>query len=95
MSCTLPLSLCVGIMYVYTSPISLCVGIAVAYRGDGRQIAVSTLRAGIVFFDSDTSQQTGSIEARADLGYVRKSGESVTAKKASASKYDAIVFLVF
>ena len=83
-------------MYVMYIPLtrSRSVGMAVAYRGDGRQIAVSTLRAGIVFFDPDTSQQTGSIEARADLGYVRKSGESVTAKKASASKYDAMVFLV-
>lgn len=60
---------------------------AVAYRPDGQELAVSTLRGYIVFYDPSTTAQSGSIEARADLGYVRKLGEKVSAKKASASKY--------
>lgn len=59
---------------------------AVAYRGDGREIAVATLRAAILFYNTDTCTQTAAIEARADLGYTRKSDEAVSAKKASASR---------
>lgn len=61
-------------------------GMAVAHRADGRQIAVATLRGAIIFFNTETCSQEHSIEARADLGYVRKASETVSAKKASASK---------
>lgn len=60
-------------------------GMAVAHRADGRQIAVATLRGAIIFFNTETCSQEHSIEARADLGYVRKASETVSAKKASAS----------
>ena len=59
---------------------------AIAYRGDGKEVAVATLRASIVFYNTETAAQQGSIEARADLGYVRRATDKVSAKKASASK---------
>lgn len=59
---------------------------AIAYRPDGGEIAVATLRGSILFYNPETVAQVGSIEARADLGYIRKAGETVSAKKGSATK---------
>ena len=68
---------------------------AVAYRSDGKEIAVATIRAAIVFYDTDTAAQKACIEGRADLGYVRKQGDAVSAKKASASKLVFIFIVCF
>ncbi|XP_046394793.1 periodic tryptophan protein 2 homolog [Ischnura elegans] len=43
-------------------------GLRVVYRPDGEEVAVATLDAVISFFNVRTSQQTGSIEGRKDLG---------------------------
>jgi len=59
---------------------------AVAYRPDGREIAVATLRGHMYFYDAETAAQKGSIEAKSDLGYTRKHGEKVTAKKGASNK---------
>lgn len=52
-----------------------------AFRPDGKQIAVSTVDAQILFFHPETGQQTASIEGKHDLGYARKETDKVTGKK--------------
>ncbi len=58
----------------------------VAFRPDGDEVAIATLNAQISFYDPNTAEPTGSIEGRHDLGYTRKEGEKITAKKASQGK---------
>ncbi|CAG9791750.1 unnamed protein product [Diatraea saccharalis] len=53
----------------------------VAFRPDGGEIAVSTLDGNILFFDPLSSDQTGSIEGRNDLGSGRADTDLVTAKQ--------------
>ncbi len=60
--------------------------LAVTYRPDGDELAIATLNAQIAFYDPHTAAQTGSIEGRHDLGYTRKEGEKITAKKSAAGK---------
>ena len=59
---------------------------AVTFRPDGDQIAIATLNAQISFYDPNTANPMGSIEGRHDLGYTRKEGEKITAKKAAHGK---------
>ena len=59
---------------------------AVAYRPDGEELAVATLNAQISFWDARTAQQVGSVEGRHDLGYTRKEGDKITAKKSAMAK---------
>uniref|UniRef100_A0ABM0M5X9 Periodic tryptophan protein 2 homolog n=1 Tax=Saccoglossus kowalevskii TaxID=10224 RepID=A0ABM0M5X9_SACKO len=60
--------------------------LCVAYRPDGREVAVATLNCQITFFDVGTGTQTGSIEGRHDLGSGRRDTDLITAKTASKSK---------
>ncbi|XP_073967501.1 periodic tryptophan protein 2 homolog [Choristoneura fumiferana] len=50
------------------------------------QIAVSTLDGNITFFDPTTSDQTGSVEGRTDLGAGRGDKDLITAKKMLKTK---------
>ncbi|CAG2163425.1 unnamed protein product [Oppiella nova] len=55
--------------------------LAIAFRGDGQQIAVSTLSGDICFFDPQTGQQMGvGIEGRNDLGTAHYERELVSDK---------------
>ncbi len=58
----------------------------VVFRPDGDEVAVATLNAQIHFYNPHTAEPTASIEGRHDLGYTRKEGEKITAKKASRGK---------
>ena len=58
----------------------------VTFRPDGDEVAIATLNAQITFYNPNTATPSGSIEGRHDLGYTRKEGEKVTAKKAAQGK---------
>ncbi|XP_045763111.1 periodic tryptophan protein 2 homolog [Maniola jurtina] len=58
----------------------------VAFRPDGEEIAVSTLDGNISFFNVVTSDQTGSIEGRNDLGSGRADTDLVTPGKLLKTK---------
>uniref|UniRef100_S4NTU2 No child left behind n=1 Tax=Pararge aegeria TaxID=116150 RepID=S4NTU2_9NEOP len=58
----------------------------VAFRPDGEEIAVSTLDGNISFFNVTTSDQTGSIEGRNDLGSGRADTDLVTPEKMLKTK---------
>ncbi|XP_034301423.2 periodic tryptophan protein 2 homolog [Magallana gigas] len=60
--------------------------LAVRFRPDGNELAVSTLDSQISFWDPANVVQTHSIEGRHDLGYSRKEGDKITAKKSAAGK---------
>ncbi|XP_077996881.1 periodic tryptophan protein 2 homolog [Glandiceps talaboti] len=60
--------------------------LCVAYRPDGKEVAVATLKCQITFFDVGTSTETGSIEGRHDLGSGRKETDLITAKNTAKSK---------
>ncbi|ELU01708.1 hypothetical protein CAPTEDRAFT_223834 [Capitella teleta] len=60
--------------------------LAVTYRPDGLELAVSTLDGSLTFWDTHSAAQTASIQGRADLGYTRKEGDRITAKKSAQSK---------
>lgn len=62
--------------------------LACAFRPDGKQIAVSTVDAQILFFHPETGQQTASIEGKHDLGYARKETDKVTGKKLTFGRFD-------
>ncbi|XP_049791974.1 periodic tryptophan protein 2 homolog isoform X1 [Schistocerca nitens] len=56
-------------------------GLCVAYAPSGQEVAVATLDGQVSFFNIRTSQQTGSIEGRNDLGSGRSETDLITAKK--------------
>ncbi len=58
-----------------------------AYRPDGKQLAVATLNAHLTFFDPVNAEQQAVIEARHDLGYARLAGDKVTAKQLAAGRF--------
>ena len=58
----------------------------VAFRPDGKEVAIATLDFQITFWDVQSAVQTGSIEGRHDLGSGRKEGDMVTAKTSSSAK---------
>uniref|UniRef100_T1JPG3 Uncharacterized protein n=1 Tax=Strigamia maritima TaxID=126957 RepID=T1JPG3_STRMM len=60
--------------------------LAVAYRPDGKELAVATLDAQITFFEIPTLDQTGSIEGRNDLGSGRRDTDLVTPKSVLKGK---------
>ena len=60
--------------------------LGIAYRPDGNEIAVCTMNAQISFWNVHTAVQTGSVEGRHDLGYSRKEGDMITAKKSAQGK---------
>ncbi|XP_014478920.1 PREDICTED: periodic tryptophan protein 2 homolog [Dinoponera quadriceps] len=55
--------------------------LCVAYKPNGREVAVSTLDGQITFFDCKTGSQTAYIEGRNDLGAGRSKTDLITAKK--------------
>ncbi|XP_012279845.1 periodic tryptophan protein 2 homolog [Orussus abietinus] len=61
-------------------------GLCVAFRPDGQELAVATLDGQISFFDRRTSDQTGAIEGRQDLGGGRADADLVTARQSSEGK---------
>ena len=65
----------------------LCIGLAVAFRPDGHEVAVATLNGHLTFFETQTAQQVGCIEARHDLGYARSETDKVTAKKLASNRH--------
>ena len=60
--------------------------LAVAFRPDGKEVAVATLDFQITFWDVQSAVQTGSIEGKHDLGSGRRDTDMVTAKTSSAAK---------
>lgn len=64
------------------------------YRPDGEEVAVATLDGQITFFHCKTSQQTGSIEGRGDLGSGRSDTDLITAKKSLQGKYVSVIHFV-
>jgi periodic tryptophan protein 2 len=68
-------------------PISLNSDVlAVAFRPDGKEVAVSTLDGQITFFDVPDGKQTNVIEGRKDISGGRKADDRVTARNNSSSK---------
>lgn len=59
--------------------------LALAFRPDGREIAVSTLDSHITFFDVEDGKQTNIIDGRKDISGGRKVGDRVTAANNSSS----------
>jgi periodic tryptophan protein 2 len=64
----------------------LCAALALAFRPDGRQLAVALISGRIVFWDVQLSVQVAAIDGQHDLGYTRKDQDKITAKKSSSSK---------
>jgi periodic tryptophan protein 2 len=62
------------------------VALAVAYRPDGREVAVSTLDGQIMFWNVKDGVQTGLIEGRKDIAGGRKTDDRTTAANSSSGK---------
>ena len=60
--------------------------LAVAFRPDGNEIAICDLNSKIQFFDPTSTEQTGLIEAKADLGRFRREEDLVSGKTASKGR---------
>ncbi|NXQ46530.1 PWP2 protein, partial [Catharus fuscescens] len=60
--------------------------LVVAFRPDGRELAVAALNGQITFWDHENAVQTGSIEGRHDLQMGRKELDKITAKQAAKGK---------
>uniref|UniRef100_A0A8C8S8V7 Small-subunit processome Utp12 domain-containing protein n=1 Tax=Pelusios castaneus TaxID=367368 RepID=A0A8C8S8V7_9SAUR len=60
--------------------------LAVAFRPDGRELAVAALNGQITFWDHENAVQIGSIEGRHDLQVGRKELDKITAKQAAKAK---------
>ncbi|GAV07744.1 hypothetical protein RvY_17551 [Ramazzottius varieornatus] len=60
--------------------------LTVAFRPDGNEVAVCDLNSKIHFFDPSTTEQTGLIEAKADLGNFRRDQDLVCGKTASKGR---------
>lgn len=71
----------------FFSSVALCV----AYKPDGKEVAVSTLNGLISIFDTSSGYQLRSIEGRNDLGSGRSLTDQITAKKNLDAKYDIIL----
>lgn len=61
--------------------------LTVAYRGDGKQIACTTLNGSINLWDPSEGIQIGSIEGRRDLAGGRLMGDRRTVANSSAGKF--------
>jgi len=61
--------------------------LSVAYRPDGKELAVSTLDGQILFFDVAESKQTSVIEGRKDISGGRSVDDRMTAANNASSKY--------
>ncbi|NXX09571.1 PWP2 protein, partial [Larus smithsonianus] len=60
--------------------------LVVAFRPDGKELAVASLNGQITFWDHENAVQTGSIEGRHDLQMGRKELDKITAKQAAKGK---------
>lgn len=61
--------------------------LVVAFRPDGKELAVAALNGQITFWDHENAVQTGSIEGRHDLQMGRKELDKITAKQSAKGKY--------
>ncbi|KAJ1548339.1 hypothetical protein HK405_003615 [Cladochytrium tenue] len=61
--------------------------LAMAYRPDGREIAVATLDGQISFWDVELARLTGSIDGRQDISGGRRQHDRMTAANASHNKH--------
>jgi len=64
----------------------LCLVLALAYSPDGSHLAVATLNGHISIMDVQSEDITQTIEGRHDLGYTRREGDKITAKKSADAK---------
>uniref|UniRef100_A0A672UA33 PWP2 small subunit processome component n=1 Tax=Strigops habroptila TaxID=2489341 RepID=A0A672UA33_STRHB len=60
--------------------------LVVAFRPDGKELAVAALNGQITFWDHESAVQTGSIEGRHDLQMGRKELDKITAKQSAKGK---------
>ncbi|KAM9567330.1 periodic tryptophan protein 2 homolog isoform 2-T2 [Guaruba guarouba] len=60
--------------------------LVVAFRPDGKELAVAALNGQITFWDHESAVQTGSIEGRHDLQMGRKELDKITAKQSTKGK---------
>ncbi len=65
-------------------------GICVAYRWDGKEVAVSSLNGHITFFNPANAQYIRTIEGRNDLSSGRSAADQITAKKNLEAKYEIV-----
>ena len=63
-----------------------CPVLALAYSPDGRNLAVATLNGHISILDVQSEDIVQTIEGRHDLGYARREGDKITAKKSADGK---------
>ncbi|KAJ3417297.1 hypothetical protein HDV05_005753 [Chytridiales sp. JEL 0842] len=69
--------------------------LAVAYRPDGRQVAVSTLDGQITLWDVDMGRQVGVIDGRRDIAGGRKSTDRRTAENnLSGKNFESLCYTV-
>ncbi|TEB34224.1 WD40 repeat-like protein [Coprinellus micaceus] len=61
-------------------------GLALAFRPDGKELAVSSLNGQITFFDVQDSKQTNVIEGRKDVSGGRKADDRMSATNNSSGK---------
>jgi len=66
--------------------VHLCPVLALAYSPDGRHLAVATLNGHISVMDVQSEDILHTIEGRHDLGYTRREGDKITAKKSADGK---------
>lgn len=67
--------------------------LALAFRPDGREIAVSTLDGQITFFDVQAGKQTNVINGRKDISGGRKLGDRVSAaNNSSGTSYNSLAY---
>lgn len=67
--------------------------LALAFRPDGKEIAVSTLDGQITFFDIQDSKQTNMIEGRKDVSGGRKADDRVSAANSTSGKaYNSLAY---
>ncbi|KAH8848648.1 Periodic tryptophan protein 2 like [Schistosoma japonicum] len=65
-----------------------CDALCVAYRGDGKQLAISLLNWNIVFYDPNEGVEMGTIDGHRDLGISQTSADDlVTPRRAAEAKY--------
>lgn len=67
--------------------------LALAFRPDGKELAVSTLDGQITFFDIQDSKQTNVIDGRKDVSGGRKADDRVTAANSTSGKaYNSLAY---
>ncbi|KAH8871373.1 Periodic tryptophan protein 2 like [Schistosoma japonicum] len=73
-----------------------CDALCVAYRGDGKQLAISLLNGNIVFYDPNEGVEMGTIDGHRDLGISQTSADDlVTPRRAAeAKKFQTIAYSV-